>query len=171
MHPQTVLVLNQNYEPINICNHRRAIKLIFKNKAESIENSTILVYSENMSFPLPSVIRLYAFIRRPHFKITFNRRNVLRRDDFACQYCGTQPHVSDLTIDHIIPRSKGGANTWGNVVAACKRCNNAKADQTLRQAKMSLRKKPKDPRPYPALLLSWRIPTTHDAWKAYFYTE
>lgn len=171
MRHRSVLVLNQNYEPINVCNARRAVKLIFKNKAEVIEDSPYIMSSATLNFTVPSVIRLYQFIRRPHMRVTFNRRNVLRRDGYTCQYCGDKPGISNLTIDHIIPRSKGGRHTWHNVVAACKRCNNVKANQTPRQANMPLLRKPKDPSIYPAMLLRWHTTVTPTNWKTYFFID
>ncbi len=168
---QSVLVLNQNYEPINICNTRRALKLIFKNKAEAVENTPRMVHAANQKFAVPSVIRLYQFIRRPHLRISYNRKNVIRRDAFTCQYCGEKPGVAELTVDHILPRSKGGPDSWTNVVAACKKCNNQKADRTPRQAEMDLLSRPKDPNPFPALLLSWRISVEQHNWQSYFYAD
>ncbi len=135
-----VLVLNASYEPLNICNWRRAIVLILKGKAEQIEHNGKLVYA---SFPLPTVIRLRAYVKIPYKEISLSRRNVLHRDKYTCQYCGEHRH--DLTIDHIVPRSKGGTDTWDNVVAACLKCNVRKGDRTPREANLALRTVPHKP--------------------------
>ena len=164
---KNVLVLNQNYFPVNICNARRAIKLIYKDKAEILEQGKEVIYAAELSLPVPSVIRLTRFIKQPKIRLALNRRNILRRDNYTCQYCGDQPPVSELTIDHIIPRSRNGMDSWSNVVTACKSCNNIKADRTPVQAKMLLRSVPKDPSQNFAMILSWRLPNHTDDWKPY----
>jgi len=171
MRKMSVLVLNQNYEPLNICDGRRAIRLIFKNKAEVIDSDQSHIHSEKLNLPTPSIIRLYKLIRRRKLKVSFNRRNILRRDKFTCQYCGNKPPAGELTLDHITPRSKGGGDSWENVVAACKRCNNVKADQSPSQAGMRLLKKPGDPSRYPPMLLSWKIPEHRQNWRIYFFMD
>ena len=135
-----VLVLNASYEPLNICNWRRAVVLILKGKAEQIEHNGKIIYA---SFPLPTVIRLRSYVKIPYKEISLSRRNVLHRDGYTCQYCGDRRH--DLTIDHVIPRSKGGMDTWDNVVAACLKCNVRKGDRTPREADLSLRGTPRKP--------------------------
>ena len=107
-----VLVLNASYEPLNICTWRRAVVLLMKGKAEQIEHNGKLVYAD---FPLPTVIRLRSYVKIPYKEISLSRRNLLHRDNYTCQYCGDRRH--DLTIDHIIPRSRGGTDSWDNVVA------------------------------------------------------
>ena len=100
------LVLNQNYEPLNICNVRRAILLVFDGKAEIIESNGMRLHSATREFPAPSVIRMVYLIRRPHPRVKLTRKEVFIRDGYTCQYCGRQCH--DLTIDHVVPRSRGG---------------------------------------------------------------
>ena len=135
-----VLVLNASYEPLNICSWRRAVILILKGKAEQIEHNGKLVYAD---FPLPTVIRLRSYVKIPYKEITLSRRNVLHRDSYTCQYCGDRRH--DLTIDHIIPRSRGGIDSWDNVVAACLRCNVKKGDRTPKESGMALMCHPRRP--------------------------
>lgn len=135
-----VLLLNVSYEPLNICSWRRAVVLIMKGKAEQIEHNGKLI---NNKIPFPSVIRLLTFIRVPYKETPLTRRNVLHRDDYTCQYCGKTSN--SLTVDHIIPRSKGGRNYWDNVVTACTRCNNNKGNKTLAESNMSLIKYPAIP--------------------------
>lgn len=135
-----VLVLNASYEPLNICSWRRAVVLVLKGKAEQIEDNGTVIYTDFMQ---PTVIRLRTYVKIPYKEITLSRRNVLHRDEYACQYCGT--HRSDLTIDHVVPRSRGGFDDWDNVVAACLRCNVKKGDRTPREAGMPLQAAPRRP--------------------------
>lgn len=135
-----VLVLNASYEPLNITTWRRAIVLLLKGKAEEIEHNGKLL-RENMQ--LPTVIRLRSYVKMPYKEISLSRRNVLHRDDYTCQYCGIKKH--DLTIDHIVPRSRGGGDHWENVVAACLKCNVKKGGRTPREADMPLMTTPRRP--------------------------
>src|SRR5689334_20867491 len=113
-----VLVLNYNYEPLNICNARRALVLVLCGKAEVLEYKEEHFHSSRATLPCPSVIRLHYLIRRPRTSVKLSRREIFRRDNYICQYCGIQTH--DLTIDHIIPRHRGGQHTWENLVSACR---------------------------------------------------
>lgn len=138
-----VLVLNQNYEPITICNARRAIILTYLGKAEII--STVddkVIRTVYRNFEYPSIVRLIIFVRVPFKKIILSRKNIIRRDNHRCQFCGAS---SNLTIDHIIPKSRGGEDTWENLTTACIKCNNKKGDRTLEEAKMVLYNNPKKP--------------------------
>ena len=138
-----VLVLNQNYEPLNICNVRRAILLVFDGKAEIIESNGVRLHSATREFPAPSVIRMVYLIRRPHPRVKLTRKEVFIRDGYTCQYCGRQCH--DLTIDHVVPRSRGGPHTWENLVSACRSCNHRKAGRTPAEARMDLLAEPRKP--------------------------
>ena len=140
-----VLVLNQNYEPLNICNVKRAIVLLGHEKAESLLSGRGKFYSPNQSFLVPSVIRMTYLVRRPRFQRRLSRREVFARDQHICQYCGKLGR--DMTLDHVIPRSQGGTHTWENVVAACIFCNHRKAGRTPKEAGMDLLSKPKIPNP------------------------
>lgn len=139
-----VLVLNQNYEPLNVCNVRRAIVLVFDGKAEVLETRADTVKSPSRVVPSPSVIRMVYLIHRPRPRVKLTRREVFIRDGYTCQYCGRQ--VGDLTIDHIVPKSKGGPHAWDNLVSACKPCNHRKGGKSLGEARMALRKDPSEPR-------------------------
>ncbi len=142
---EPVLVLNCNYEPLNVCNTRRAMGLLVVGKAEIIANGRGYVHTATSVFPRPSVIRLEHMVRRPHLHVRLCKREILRRDEFICQYCGqTSAH---LTIDHITPRYRGGSFTWENLVAACPQCNRRKGGRTLQEAHMMLRRTPFEPRP------------------------
>ena len=138
-----VLVLNQNYEPLNVCNVRRAFVLLDRGKAEVLENGRGYLRSPSFVFLIPSVIRLIYVIRRPRPQGRLSRRDVFLRDRYACQYCGR--HTRDLTLDHVIPRKRGGPHDWTNVVAACKACNHRKAGRTPEEAHMRLVRPPHRP--------------------------
>lgn len=141
-HP--VLVLNSNYEPLNVCNMRRAIVLVLNGKAEVLEEYNMLISSAADMFEAPSVIRLIYMIKRPYPRVKLCRREVFLRDNFTCQYCGIQ--TRDLTLDHVVPRSKGGPHTWENLVSACKQCNHRKGGKTLDEARLRLLQQPQEPR-------------------------
>ncbi len=142
-----VLVLNENYQPINVCNVKRAFILLHLGKAELVIRGTDTIRSMRTNFPSPSVIRLLYMIKLPNIKRRLSRQAIFHRDGFACQYCGN--NNKSLTLDHVKPRSRGGQHTWNNVVSACITCNHKKAGQTLKEARMSLLHKPVMPRPNP----------------------
>ena len=140
-----VLVLNQNYEPLNICNARRAVVLIDRGKAEVLEHSNgTALRTPSRLIPLPSVIRLVYLIRRPRPHRRLTRRELFLRDKYRCQYCGKE--TRELTIDHVMPRHRGGKHVWENLVSACKPCNHHKAGRTPDEARMRLLQLPELPR-------------------------
>lgn len=149
-----VLILNQNYQPLNICNARRAIVLLDRGKAELLENGRGYIRTITQMFPIPSVIRLEYMVKRPFMRRRLSRRAIFYRDSFTCQYCGKKD--AQLTLDHVRPRSRGGVHDWANVVSACIPCNHRKAGQTLKEAGMVLRCEPKAPRPNPYYLFHHR---------------
>lgn len=146
-----VLVLNQNYEPLNVCNDKRALILVDRGKAEVLEHGQGEIHTPSMNFARPSVIRLVYMIRRPRPKARLTRREIFIRDNFTCQYCGVRG--KNLTIDHVIPRHRGGQHTWDNLVSACRACNHRKGGKTLEEAKMKLHRPPAQPRVSPYYLL------------------
>lgn len=148
-----VLVLNANYEPLNVCTMRRALNLMLSGKAHLVLNGRGVIRSVSAAYPAPSVIRLERMIKRPRVRVRLTKREILRRDEYSCQYCGK--NTGHLTIDHIIPRRLGGTHTWENLVAACPSCNHRKGGRTLEQAQMFLRRLPKEP-PQSALYLFGR---------------
>ncbi|MEX2247937.1 MAG: HNH endonuclease [Dehalococcoidia bacterium] len=141
----SVLVLNQNYEPLNVCNAMRAFVLVDRGKAEVLEHGHGHIRTAARAFPLPSVIRLIYLIKRPRPQMRLSRREVFNRDSYMCQYCGRRGQ-RDLTLDHVVPRHRGGRHTWENLVTACKGCNHRKAGRTPVEAKMSLMREPRQPR-------------------------
>ncbi len=140
-----MLVLNATYEPINVCTVRRAVVLLLKEKAELLERGRWELHSESTTLARPAVIRLVAYVRVPRdiHKRKITRRAVFARDGWTCQYCGSR---SNLTVDHVIPRSKGGLSSWDNIVASCAPCNRRKGDRLPRQAGMHPRRAPHVPR-------------------------
>ncbi len=142
---EPVLVLNRNFEPLNVCSTRRAVGLLMVGKAEIILNGRGYIHTTASVFPRPSVIRLEHMVRRPHLHIRLCKREILRRDEFTCQYCGQT--TSHLTIDHVVPRYRGGSFSWENLVAACPQCNRRKGGRTLQEAHMTLRRRPFEPLP------------------------
>jgi 5-methylcytosine-specific restriction endonuclease McrA len=139
-----VLVLNQNYEPLNICRARRAVVLVYRGKAEMLEDGAGFIHSVGQILSVPSVIRLAYMIKRPRPKRKLTRLEVFNRDQYICQYCGKESR--QLTLDHVIPRYRGGEHTWENVVSACIPCNRHKAGRTPEQAGMRLIRRPSPPR-------------------------
>jgi len=139
-----VLVLNQNYEPLNVCNVKRALVMVIAGKAEVLEQNGLILHTIDRDFRAPSVIRLAALIRRPRPQVKLTRREVFIRDAFTCQYCGVQ--TRDLTLDHVMPKSRHGAHTWENLVSACKGCNHRKGGKTVQEARMRLLREPFRPR-------------------------
>jgi 5-methylcytosine-specific restriction endonuclease McrA len=138
-----VLVLNANFEPINVCNTHRAIGLVLTGKADLVLNGRGEIKTVSQTFPRPSIIRLEKMVKRPRPRIKLTKREVLRRDDYTCQYCGQRTPV--LTIDHVIPRHLGGQHEWDNLVTACPTCNHHKGGRTLEQAHMRLLRLPAEP--------------------------
>jgi 5-methylcytosine-specific restriction endonuclease McrA len=159
-----VLVLNATFEPINVCTVRRAVVLLLKDKAEVIEHADWQLHAESFTLSRPVVIRLVTYVRVPRdtHRRKITRRAVFARDGWACQYCGSR---TSLTVDHVIPRSKGGSSEWENIVASCAPCNRRKGDRLVNQAGMALRRKPRVPRP--EIFIHVASPTIPAAWKAY----
>jgi 5-methylcytosine-specific restriction endonuclease McrA len=144
------LVLNQNYEPLNVCAVRRAFVLVYHGKAEVIETADDAIHGVDTDFPLPSVIRLRQPVKRPRPRVRLTRKEVFARDDHRCQYCGAAG--LELTIDHVMPRHRGGPHEWENLVAACRACNHHKGGRTPAEARMRLLREPIRPAATPAAL-------------------
>lgn len=135
-----VLVLNLDYQPVNICTVRRALTLVIKGKADTLEANRGTIRTCQKSFSKPSIIRLSHLVKRPYAKRKLTKREILLRDSHTCQYCGKKGRC--LTMDHVKPRIQGGKQTWDNIVSACSNCNHKKAGRTPSQARMLLLKKP-----------------------------
>lgn len=135
-----VLVLNQDYSPITVCSVQKAFLLVFLKKAELVTSAAnAALRSVSKVYPLPSVVRLAHYVSIPYKGVMLTRQNVFKRDSFQCQYCGTE---KNLTLDHVVPRSKGGKSTWANLVTACQRCNARKGDYSPEEAGLKLKVRP-----------------------------
>ena len=163
-----VLVLNASYEAINVCNLKRALKMLFKGVACTEEVSDREICSPTTSMKIPLVIRLVNYVHIPHCVVKFSRKNVFIRDGYACQYCQKQFPQSMLTLDHVIPRSRGGTTVWENVVTACKKCNIKKGNRMPHEARMFPQRSPKVPSIISYLHLSRNFPYD-ESWKKYLY--
>ena len=162
---RNVLVLNQSYEPVAVCNARKAIILVYLGKAEIVECLDFSVRSISFSMPFPSVVRLQIYFYRPFNRVIKSRKNILRRDGHTCQYCGKKN--TTLTVDHVIPRHKGGSDNWDNLVCACQHCNLIKGNRSPEQAGMKLRKKPG--KPSRLFFLQFYLETPHYTWRPYLF--
>lgn len=159
-----VLVLNQSYEPLNLCRIRRAVVLVFRGKAEVLENSRGEIHSVTRVFPIPSVIRLVYMVKRPRHQRKLTKLELFNRDQYTCQYCGRQ--TKELTLDHVIPRRRGGEHTWENVVSACKVCNRRKGGRTPQEAGMKLIRQPRSPR-NDGFYIPYHYLNDHSEWVKY----
>ncbi|RZK33593.1 MAG: HNH endonuclease [Hymenobacter sp.] len=160
---QKVLVLNGDYTAITLCSVQKAFVLLFLDKAEMVAKSEQgVMRTISQSFPKPSIIRLARYVRVPYKGIALSRHNIFKRDHGECQYCGSS---KNLTLDHVMPRSRGGDSGWTNLVTACSRCNHAKGQRTPSEANMPLRTQPKKPTLTGFLKLS--AGTLDQNWHAY----
>ena len=156
-----VLVLNASYEPLSLVSVRRAIVLLLRDKAEMVEATQQMLRSTTQAVPIPLVIRLVKYVRLPHRRVPPTRTAIMLRDAYTCQYCGGIPGRAQLTVDHVLPRSRGGAHDWTNLATACKRCNQKKGSNTPEEAHMALLNKPFEPTYVALVLLSNPVAAAH----------
>ena len=158
-------MLNATFEPINVCTVRRAAVLVLKSKAEVLERGDTALRSEHLRLERPVVIRLITYVRVPRnvHRRKITRKAVLARDSWTCQYCGT--NKPGLTVDHIVPRSRGGKSVWENIVASCAPCNHRKGNQMPKEARMHPRAAPKPPGP--TVFIRLAAPRMPPSWKPY----
>ena len=166
---QPVLVLNASYEPINICAARRALVLVLKGVASTEEHAGMTVHTSRASIRLPSVIRLLEYRRIPHQTRSLSRKNILMRDRYTCQYCHRTLPSAELTLDHVIPRSRHGESTWENLVACCNPCNNLKGGQTPEEAGMRLMRAPKPFSLHTSRHLMRMLGRSDEGWRKYLF--
>jgi len=162
----SVLVLNASYEYLNVTSIKRAISLIYKKKAEIVEAiEGRVVGGRSVRMGMPSIVRMVYYIRRPFKEVPLTRKNVLLRDRQTCQFCGR----SGDTVDHLIPRSRGGPDSWENCVCACANCNRRKNNRTPEEANMRLLRRPKKPAMIPWLMI--RRDASRQGWARYLFWE
>ena len=160
-----VLILNQDYQPISVINVKKSLMLLFLEKAEMLHDKpSWKVRTVSASYDYPSVIRLRRYARIPYKNIVLSRKNILKRDRNTCQYCGKH---EKLTIDHVIPKSRGGKDAWENLVTACTTCNHIKGSRTPREAGMKLTRKPY--KPNHIIFLRDFCGSIDEDWKPYLY--
>jgi 5-methylcytosine-specific restriction endonuclease McrA len=159
-----VLVLNVNYEPLNVCNTARAMGLLVIGKAELVQNGRGVIRTASRTYERPSVIRLRYMIHRPRPHVRLCKREIFRRDGYRCQYCGRS--TSHLTLDHVHPRYRGGGYSWDNLVSACPQCNRRKGHRTLHESGMTLHSRPQEPAAT-ALYLYAAYLDRNQEWKEY----
>ncbi len=165
------LVLNRNWLPIGTTSVREAICLVYREAAHAVDPEDFTVHdfdswaslrlaqdepcirTVRLRIRIPEIIVLTEYDSIPERRVAFSRRNIYKRDRYQCQYCGAKPAVSELTVDHIVPRSAGGRSTWENCVIACLRCNRRKANRTLSEAGLHLSKPPMEPRWSPCVAI------------------
>ena len=164
-----VLVLNASYEPINVCAARRAVVLVLKGVASAEELSHSLVHSARNALRVPSVIRLLEYRRIPHQTRALSRKNILMRDRYACQYCHRTLPSSELTLDHVMPRSRSGETTWENLVTCCHQCNNRKGSRTPDEAGMKLNKVPRPCSLHTCRHLMRLLAKSDNQWQKYLF--
>lgn len=164
-----VLVLNASYEPINVCAARRAIVLVLKGVASAEELAHVHVHSSRQAVRLPSVIRLLEYRRIPVQTRSLSRKNILLRDRYTCQYCLRTLPSSELTLDHVVPRSRSGASTWENLVACCLDCNNHKGNRTPEEAGMKLARQPRPFSLHTSRHLMRMMARGDDKWRKYLF--
>jgi 5-methylcytosine-specific restriction endonuclease McrA len=164
-----VLVLNATYEPINVCAARRAVVLILKGVASAEEESRAYFHSPSRRVRVPSVIRLLGYRRIPFQGRALSRKNILMRDRNTCQFCGGAFPASELTLDHIVPRSRGGESSWENLVACCHPCNNQKGDRLPEEAGMRLSGRPRSFTLHTSRHLMRQMGRSDAAWRKYLF--
>ncbi len=165
-----VLVLNASYEPINICGARRALVLVLKGVARTEEEQGTELHSARVRMAMPSVIRLLEYRRIPHQTRALSRKNILLRDRNTCQYCGVVLPSAELTLDHVVPRSRGGLSTWENLVAACHSCNRRKGNHLLPEIDhMKLLREPRPFTLHTSRHIMRMIGHSDQKWRKYLY--
>jgi len=161
-----VLVLNSDYEPLNICNARRAVNMLLMGKVEVVHESSRRLHSTARTLALPSVVRLRCHIKRPRPQLKLSRRSILARDDYTCQYCGHKGN--DMTVDHVIPKRMGGPSSWENLLCCCRKCNSKKGDKTVSQVGFTINSKPIKPRYVPFISYTKFLAGARDeVWRMY----
>jgi 5-methylcytosine-specific restriction endonuclease McrA len=166
---EPVLVLNATFEPINVTAVRRAMVLMIKGVAQAEEISHTHVHSASKALPVPSVIRLLAYRHIPQQTRALSRKNILLRDRNTCQFCSLTLPASELTLDHVVPRSRGGRSSWENLVACCYPCNNSKGNRTPEEAGFALARRPRPFTLHTSRQLMRLIGNKDEKWRKYLF--
>jgi 5-methylcytosine-specific restriction endonuclease McrA len=166
---EPVLVLNATFEPINVTAVRRAMVLMLKGVAQAEELNHTRVHSATRELPVPSVIRLLAYRHIPQQTRALSRKNILLRDRNTCQFCKRTLPASELTLDHVVPRSRGGRSSWENLVACCYQCNNRKGDRTPEEAGLALARRPRPFTLHTSRQLMRLIGNKDEKWRKYLF--
>jgi len=163
-----VLILNQNYEPLSVTEVKKAFVISYLGKAQVVETyKGLQLNTVSKSFPVPSVVRLKNYVKITKRKLSPTRRNILKRDGYQCQYCGTK--VGPMTVDHIIPKTMGGKDTWENLVCACVKCNSRKGNRSLKEAGFELIRTPR--RPHFFYLIYNIVEIPDPTWRPYLFLD
>lgn len=164
-----VLLLSRNFEPISVVNWRKAMRMLFLEKAEVIEESDLKIKSANMEHNIPSIMRLLIPFKKKKSIIKFSKNNLFARDNYRCQYCGKKGDHKGLTYDHVVPKSRGGKTTWENIVTACSDCNGLKANKTPEEAGMTIKTKPTKPNWIPLFSVALGRQNIPTSWRQFCY--
>ena len=164
-----VLVLNATYEPVNVTPARRAIVLVLKGVATTEEENGSFIHSTRLAVRIPSVIRLTEFRRIPYQTRALSHKNILMRDRYTCQFCGRVFPAGELTLDHVIPRSRGGHTDWDNLVACCHSCNNRKGDRLPEEAGLKLMRPPRPFTLHTSRQLMRMMGSSDERWRKYLF--
>jgi 5-methylcytosine-specific restriction endonuclease McrA len=168
---ERTLVLDQGYQPHRVVTWQRAVTMLFAGKVEVVEEYDQDIRSVSISIKMPAVVRMLRRFRGRAARVRFSRINVMARDKFRCQYCGTKLPMSKLSFDHVVPRSQGGKTSWDNIVTACLPCNVRKGNRAPEQAGMRLRSLPRRPVHLVALVLPLRSESIPEAWQTWVYWQ
>jgi len=166
---EPVLVLNATFEPINVTAVRRAMVLLLKGVAQAEETTHAEVRSPSQTMKVPSVIRLLTYRHIPQQSRALSRKNILLRDRNTCQFCGRQFPSSELTLDHVVPRSRGGHSTWENLVACCYECNNRKGNRTPEEVGLRLVRRPRPFTLHTSRQLMRMMGRQDEKWRKYLF--
>ncbi|MDP6340274.1 MAG: HNH endonuclease [Candidatus Marinimicrobia bacterium] len=164
---RSVLVLNTNYAPMDICTAKRAICLFYNEKVDILESYQEAVHSPSVTLSLPSIVKLKDFVRHHHMDVVLSRKNLMIRDKHQCQYCFVKK--GPLTLDHVLPKDRGGLDSWENLVTACQQCNRKKGNRTPEEAKMPLKRIPK--KPNKIHYFQQFIQEKQTSWRPYLFME
>ena len=161
------LLLSSGYEPLKIISWKKAVSLWFLDKVEVVEEYEEVIRSPSLTLPLPAVVKLHRYVKFAPQRVKFSRQNLFVRDNYTCQYCQKSHPPSQLTYDHVVPRSYGGKTTWTNIVTACKRCNHKKGNKPLHAVNFTLTRVPVEPKWLPLFSPAFQTESAPPVWRNY----